>query len=243
VRSLFLSDLHLDERHPSVIERFVQLMHGAAANADAVYILGDLFELWIGDDCIAPALRCVPDALRALGEGGTRVSVMRGNRDFLLGEAFARSAGCELIDDPLLIELGGEPALLCHGDMLCTDDNDYQSFRARVRDPDWQRGFLAKPVDERLTLARAARNMSREAVLEKPDVILDVNPDSVSRLMRAKGARTLIHGHTHRPALHRFDLEGLPARRLVLGDWPERATLLVAEGKRLSLETLDSLLS
>ncbi len=243
MRSLFLSDLHLDERHPAVIARFVRLLREAAAQADAVYILGDLFELWIGDDHVEPGLTCVLNALRTLSDGGTRLSIMRGNRDFLLGGAFAERTGCRLIEDPCLIELAGGSALLCHGDALCSDDADYQAFRLRVRDADWQRAFLARPVAERLQLARAARNMSREATRDKPDAIMDINPQAVRQLMRRHRTRVLIHGHTHRPGIHHVDLDGSPARRIVLGDWPERATLLIADAGRLVLEPVDVLVA
>lgn len=238
--TLLLSDLHLDPRQPAVIDRFLRLLDTAPRRVEALYVLGDLFELWIGDDYVAPGLAGVLEGLRAASGRGLKIHVMRGNRDFLLGQTFAERTGCELLDDPVAFDGDGVSALLCHGDGLCTDDGDYQRFRTLVRDAAWQRDFLAKTVEERLRLARAARNMSREATRDKSDAIMDVNPATVTRLMRARGASVLIHGHTHRPGLHRVELDGVPARRIVLGDWPERATLLVADAGALRLESLET---
>jgi UDP-2,3-diacylglucosamine hydrolase len=241
--ALFIADLHLDPRHPNDIDRFIRLTQGPARRTRGLYVLGDLFELWIGDDAVDPALTPVLDALRDLQSAGTQVSILRGNRDFLLGPAFAERTGCRLREEPLAIELGGQTALLCHGDALCTGDTDYQTFRDRVRDPAWQREFLSRPVDERRRLAQAARNMSRDATLGKPESIMDVNPDAVKRLMLKHAATVLIHGHTHRPGIHTLDLGGTQARRIVLGDWPERANVLVGDDDGgMSIEPVDALI-
>lgn len=239
--TLFVSDLHLDARQPAVIDRFLRLLAGPAQRTDTLFILGDLFELWIGDDDIDPGLVPVLDALRALGDCGTQVNILRGNRDFLLGEAFAERTGCRLREEPCVFEQDGTTALLCHGDALCTDDVDYQQFRALVRNPAWQLEFLCKPVEERRRLAQTARNLSRETTGNKPEAITDVNPQAVAQLMREYGCRVLIHGHTHRPGLHRVELDGLPAHRIVLGDWPQRASVLFADRGRLLLESPEAL--
>lgn len=234
--SLFISDLHLDPLQPEIIDRFLSLLNTRAACAEALFILGDLFELWIGDDYIPPGLQPVVRGLRALSDKGIRIGIVPGNRDFLLGDTFAKLAGCDYPGDPFMIELAGESAVVCHGDILCTDDLPYQQFRRMVRAPEWQREFLEKPVEQRLQLARAARNMSAESTRNQSESIMDVNADAVSKLMQETGATLLVHGHTHRPAIHRLDAGG---RRIVLGDWPDRATMLVAEESGLALRAVD----
>jgi UDP-2,3-diacylglucosamine hydrolase len=224
--TLFISDLHLDPQRPHIVDLYTELLAGEARKADALYILGDLFEAWIGDDDDAEMPARVATATRALRDSGVPVWFMHGNRDFLLGADYAARAGMTLLADPTVIELGGERVLLMHGDTLCSDDVDYLKFRALVRDPRWQQQFLAKPLAERRAFAAQARGESRQHMSTVAPEIMDVTQDAVAAAMRAQGVRTLIHGHTHRPATHRFELDGHPARRIVLGDWYEQDSVL-----------------
>lgn len=226
---LFISDLHLDPSRPVVTRLFVQFLAQNARQAQALYILGDLFEAWIGDDTL-DAEDPVIAGLRALNAAGVPVYVMRGNRDFLLGEGFSQATGALLLDDMSRITLDGVQVLLLHGDTLCADDIEYQRFRAMVRDPHWQAEFLAKPRAQRLAYATRARRESTEHNRRTDAARLDVNPHSVQQTLREQGARHMIHGHTHRPGVHRFELDGEPAQRIVLGDWYEQGSLLLCEG-------------
>ncbi|MFN2308915.1 MAG: UDP-2,3-diacylglucosamine diphosphatase [Gammaproteobacteria bacterium] len=236
---LFISDLHLDARRPAVTALFLDfLARLEPPRCTGLYILGDLFEAWIGDDNDDPHDTGVIAALRAATRRGIPLWVMHGNRDFLLGEDFALACGCTLLADPARIELGGEPTLLMHGDTLCTDDRDYQQFRALVRDPGWQGQFLAKPLAERRQIAAGLRETSRLRSGEKPAEIMDVNPQAVCDALRRHGVRRLIHGHTHRPGIHTLNLDGQPAQRVVLGDWYTQGSVLYCEQATLRLETL-----
>ncbi len=217
--SLFASDLHLDPAAPAIAARFLRFLDGPARQATSLYLLGDLFEAWIGDDEPEPAHREVMRALRRLAEAGTAVYVMRGNRDFLLGERFCREAGALLLDDPVIATIHGTRVLVSHGDGLCTDDRPYQRLRALVRDPRIRRGFEALPIGRRRALAAQARAGSREHLAAAGEYITDVNQQAVEALMRAAGVRLLVHGHTHRPAVHRFRVGGEDCTRIVLGDW------------------------
>ena len=237
--TLFISDLHLDPRRPAVTNLFLQFLADLdPQHCVALYILGDLFEAWIGDDEDDAHYRNVVAGLRAASDRGLKLSVMRGNRDFLLGEGFERDSGCELLADPTRIELGGLNTLLMHGDTLCTDDLEYQQFRMLVRNPDWQRQFLAKPLAERRQIAAQLRETSRQRTGRKQPDIMDVNPHTVNETLRQQGVRRLIHGHTHRPAVHDLSIDGQPAQRIVLGDWYEQGSVLRCEGDALQLETL-----
>ncbi len=236
--TLFISDLHLDPSRPRVTELFLDFLAGEAREAEALYILGDLFEAWIGDDGAGEDDRRVIDALRALSDSGVPCYFMHGNRDFLVGEDFARDSGCSLLPDPSVVSLYGEPVLLMHGDTLCIDDVEHMQFRAMVRDPEWQREFLSKPIAERQAFADKARAESMRQGQYKSMEIMDVNPDEVTRVMQEHGVRRLIHGHTHRPNVHRFDLAGEPAERIVLGDWFDQGSVLRVEAGDYRLETL-----
>jgi UDP-2,3-diacylglucosamine hydrolase len=226
VATLFISDLHLDEARPHITEEFARLLAGEARSADALYILGDLFESWIGDDDDSPLAAQVATHVRALADAGVPVHFMHGNRDFLLGEDYARRAGMALLPDPTVVELRGQRILLMHGDTLCTDDVEYQKFRSVVRDPHWQRAFLAKPLAERRAFAAMARGESSRQTATKQAEIMDVNEQAVLAAVRAHSVRTLIHGHTHRPATHRITVNGQIAERIVLGDWYEQGSVL-----------------
>ena len=224
--TLFVSDLHLDASRPRITRLFLEVLDTRGRDADAVYILGDLFEIWPGDDDDSALSHEVTEGLRACVASGTPVHLMHGNRDFLIGAQFAARTGCRLLDDPARIDLYGSPVLLMHGDILCTDDVEYQAFRAEVRDPRWQEAFLRESLPARRDTARELRAKSRASTREKPESIRDVNPDTVVRLMTDHGVQQLIHGHTHRPGIHEFEIAGKPARRMVLGDWYRQGSLL-----------------
>ena len=225
--TLFISDLHLDPSRPEIIAIFRRFIADEAVNADALYILGDLFEAWIGDDADDETGKQFVAAMRPLREARKPCFYMHGNRDFLLGERFAREAGMTLLPDPSIINLYGTPTLLMHGDSLCTDDAAYQAFRQQSRAPAWQRAFLARSIAEREAFARQAREESRRYTRDNANAaIMDVNEGAVADAMRAAGVKRLIHGHTHRPATHSFDLNNTPATRIVLGDWYEQESVM-----------------
>lgn len=227
--TLFISDLHLDPSRPAIIREFIELIETGARGAfTSLYILGDFVEYWIGDDDKAHGLNDAFDALKRVTQRGIPVFLMHGNRDFLVGENFAKQYGITLLNDPAIIDLYGQSALLMHGDTLCTDDVDYQKFRNMVRDPAWQAGFMNKPLEERRTIVKNLRETSKQATGNKTDAIMDVNQTAVEQAMRKHDVTLLIHGHTHRPAIHEFTLDGHPAKRIVLGDWYEQSSTLQA---------------
>jgi UDP-2,3-diacylglucosamine hydrolase len=236
--TLFISDLHLSPERPDIIRLFGGFLEHTASQAKALYILGDLFEVWIGDDFVPPGLDAVISELAKLTENGTPTYVMRGNRDFLLGNQFEAQTGCRLLDDHEVIELYGQPTLLMHGDLLCTDDVDYLKFRAMVRNPQWQEQFLAKSVQERIGMAKAARQESQTKTQQLANEIMDVNADTVANTMQQWNVQRLIHGHTHRPATHQLSVAGRPATRIVLGDWYEQGSVLRCTTDRCELENL-----
>ena len=237
---LFISDLHLDPGRPAITELFLRFLQERASQADALYILGDFFEAWIGDDAV-PDDHPILVSLKYLSSSGVALYVMRGNRDFLLGRGFEEATGSTLLPDPTTVELGGEPALLMHGDLLCTDDVEYQQFRAMVNDPRWQEGFLSKSIGERMAMAKQARKESMARNIElagSRETIMDVNQGAVERTMRDHGVRRLIHGHTHRPDIHHFQLDGNPAVRIVMGDWYEQGSVLEYRDGEYDLQTI-----
>ena len=232
--TLFASDLHLDSEAPWAIDAFLAFLAGPARDADSLYLLGDLFEAWVGDDDDNPDNARACDGLARLTARGTRVYAIHGNRDFLLGESFEKRTGVKLLPDPVSLDLHGVPTLLSHGDVFCTDDLPYQELRSIVRRPGWQRRFLALPLATRRELATAARAGSKAHTERQIPVLMDVNSEAVVRAMRATGARRLVHGHTHRPAIHQFEVDGVPAERVVLAPWYEAASCVAisAEGVR-----------
>jgi len=237
--TLFISDLHLDAERPAITELFGRFVDEEARHSDALYILGDLFEAWVGDDDPSDTGAFVADKLRGLRDAGIPVYFMRGNRDFLLGDAYARRAGIEILNDPAVVMLHGKPALLMHGDTLCSDDVAYQQFRAQTRDPGWQRQFLAQPLDARLAFAQQARAASQahQSGLKAQgamDAITDVSPATVEATLARFGVDTLIHGHTHRPAVHAH----AGGTRIVLGDWYEQGSVLRADAGGFQLSSL-----
>ena len=235
---LFVSDVHLDASTPQAIEQFISFLETHASTAEALYILGDLFEAWVGDDETDPDKGLVCRALRALTAHGVACFVLHGNRDFLLGRDFAENTGCRLLADPVIAELDGERVLVTHGDALCTDDRAYQELRSIVRTPQWQRRFLSLPLPRRELLANEARAGSRRHTSRTIPYIMDVNPEAVVAAYRVTGVRRIIHGHTHRPAIHDTTIDGAPVQRIVLGAWYEQGSYLRYEEGRYELHEL-----
>jgi UDP-2,3-diacylglucosamine hydrolase len=231
--TLFISDLHLDPARPAITELFGRFVDERARGADALYILGDLFEAWVGDDDPSETGACVAARLRALREAGVPVFFVRGNRDFLVGADYAARAGMTILPDPAVVMVHDQPVLLMHGDLLCTDDSAYQQFRAQTRDPRWQAQFLAQPLAARLAFAQQARaaSQARQSDLQQQgtmEAITDVAPATVEATLARYGIPTLVHGHTHRPAVHALAVAGRDCRRIVLGDWYEQGSVLRA---------------
>lgn len=222
---VFISDLHLSADHPRTLDAFLRFARDVAPNHGELVILGDLFEYWAGDDDLADSVAQVASgALIGLARSGRRVFVMRGNRDLLIGPEFVRHVGATLLADPALAAIGDQRVLLAHGDAYCTRDEPYQRFRAQTHDPDFQRGFLARPLTERKAFIGQARSQSESAKRMKAADIMDVTPDAIGAALRAAGVTLMIHGHTHRPARHDFVLDYTPAQRFVLSDWDYDAT-------------------
>jgi UDP-2,3-diacylglucosamine hydrolase len=235
---LFISDLHIDAARPAIAAQLLEFLAGEAARADALYILGDLFESWVGDDAPDTAQSETIAAIRSLTSRGVPCFVMHGNRDFLLATEFCRMSGADLLPDPVIVTLYGESVLVMHGDALCTDDMAYQQLRATVRDADWRRRFLALSVAARRALAGAARAGSKAHTASLDHAIADVNADSVAAALRGAGTAVLLHGHTHRPAVHSLQVDGRPCTRIVLGDWYEQGSVLRWDERGPDLATL-----
>jgi UDP-2,3-diacylglucosamine hydrolase len=227
-RTLFISDLHLDESRPGIVAQFERFLESVAPGADALYVLGDLFEYWVGDDSIALPFPARIAARLKAASARVPISFMQGNRDFIAAAGFAAGTGTQLIADPMRIDLYGTPALLLHGDTLCTDDAAYQAFRKQVRDPKWQAAALARPIQERIAIAQDLRQKSEGAKQGKAMAIMDVAPATVEQAFRDSGCRVMIHGHTHRPARHVHQVDGTERVRWVLADWYDRGSYLEA---------------
>jgi UDP-2,3-diacylglucosamine hydrolase len=241
VSTLFISDLHLTGKRPHVTELFLEFLDRDAVEAEALYILGDFFEYWIGDEAIhRPDHEPIIQALNRLRKTGVPVYVMHGNRDFLMNSGFENAAGCDLIADPIVITLYGRKTLLTHGDYLCTDDVAYMEFRDMVRQKRWQREFLSKSVEERDAIARKYRSISKEISATKETEIMDINQQTLLSEMKKYGVDLVIHGHTHRPAVHEFSLDGRPAKRIVLGDWYDQGSMLIADKHSFNLVKFDN---
>ena len=237
--ALFISDLHLYHQRPAVTEAFRQFLRREAVQADSLYILGDLFEAWIGDDDPDPDNRSIVTSLKALTDSGTRCFFIPGNRDFLVGDRFAAESGVSILSDGTQIDLYNQPVLLLHGDTLCTDDKGYQRFRRFVHHPATRTAFLALPVAARRALAKRMRDQSMSTSSQKPEEIMDVNQAAVEQTMRDESVKILVHGHTHRPAAHRFKLAGRDVQRIVLGDWYSQGSILRWDSAGPELTTLD----
>ncbi|MEO8741934.1 MAG: UDP-2,3-diacylglucosamine diphosphatase [Lysobacteraceae bacterium] len=246
--TLFVSDLHLDAVRPLLVALFLDFLKDEAARSDALYVLGDLFEYWVGDDDPQAVGAQVADGLSALAQSGIPVFFLRGNRDFLLGAEYAARCGMRILPDPCVIDLYGRPTLLMHGDLLCTDDAEYQTFHRQTRDPTWQEQFLAQPLEARIAFAQRARAASIEHQRSvrpqdssddatKED-ITDVNNASVEQTFARYGIDLLIHGHTHRPAIHKLVAGDRPRTRIVLGDWYEQGSVLRVDADGASLSVL-----
>ena len=236
--TLFISDLHLNGERENITELFINFLDQRASKADALYILGDLFEVWPGDDMIQPDYQSSISKMKQLTDNGLPLFIMQGNRDFLMAEKFSEVSGATLIEDPTIIDLYGTSTLLMHGDTLCTDDVDYQKFRGMVRDPRWQADFLSKPAEERLAITTKYREISKTKMAEKTMDIMDVNQHSVEEAMLKENIQQLIHGHTHRPAIHDFTVNEKKMKRIVLGDWYEQGSVLVCDEKGCQLESI-----
>jgi UDP-2,3-diacylglucosamine hydrolase len=217
--TLFISDLHLEADRPEIGEQFLDFLDEEAADAEALYILGDFFEYWVGDDDPDAYYASIKRSLRAFTDSGVPVYFMHGNRDFMIGEEFAAETGVTILPDPYRIDLYGKSVLLSHGDALCTDDVEYQKMRAMTRNREWQAMMLEKPLEERIAIAKHARSQSQERNKTLSESIMDVNPDAVKKLIAEYGVEILLHGHTHRPGIHGVDVDDRFAKRVVLGDW------------------------
>lgn len=236
--TLFVSDLHLDERRPEATERFLQFLKEEARHARALYILGDLFEFWIGDDVSSGLSVEVADGIADLATAGTPVYFTHGNRDFMLGAEYAQRCCMTLLPEEHVIDLYGQPTLVLHGDQLCTDDTVYQAIRQKVRNPEWKAAMMAKSPAERMAFARQAREQSRDHQQGIEETIMDVNSDAVMDAFARHDVRLMIHGHTHRPAFHELSLDSDRARRIVLSDWYAQGSVLKATQGSCSLENL-----
>lgn len=230
-KALFIADLHLCQQHPEITERFVRFCREQASQADKLYILGDLFEYWLGDDTIDDIAQTVQTELKQLSDSGCQCYFMAGNRDFLLGESFADSCDLTLLQEPHIIDLYDRPALLVHGDAECTDDVAYQKARQQLRDPQWQQQFLAMPIEKRIEFAQQARQQSREHTGQANIAIMDVNQNAIQSLFKQHNVDLLIHGHTHRPAVHQYEKK----TRIVMGDWHLQTHYLEATPTNLRL--------
>lgn len=237
--TLFISDLHLCGERPAITKLFLNFLQRRARTANALYILGDLFEYWIGDEAVAQQeFQPIIYGLHELTTHGTPVFVMHGNRDFLMAQGFEVASGCQLLVDPTQIDLYGIPTLLMHGDTLCIDDIEYMKFRSEVRNNQWQKDFLSKTIAERDKIVRDYREISKNSTATKKPEIMDVNQQAVASIMSKHRVHRLIHGHTHRPKEHVFSLNGQPARRMVLGDWYNQGSVLRVDARGWILESI-----
>ncbi|MCL1825791.1 MAG: UDP-2,3-diacylglucosamine diphosphatase [Betaproteobacteria bacterium] len=228
---MFVADLHLTEKRPQTTAAFFDFLSGPARQAGSVFILGDLFEYWVGDDDAGSAFnRNICEALSMAVAAGTAIYFMPGNRDLLAGKGFAYASGVQLLADIASVRFGVRTLLLSHGDALCTDDHDYQAFRLQARNHEWQAGFLAQPLEARRSFIEKIRDQSETAKIGKRAEVMDVNADAVTNLLRSHGYPTLIHGHTHRPARHAYLIDGHRCERYVLSDWHDHAVWLAFDG-------------
>lgn len=236
MKRYFIADLHLQPERPEITRAFLYFLDEIIQPGDTLYLLGDIFEYWIGDDAPLKGLEPAFARLKQLSTGGSEVFFQHGNRDFLVGEAFAKQIGATLLPEALVVELNAGPALLMHGDQLCTDDIPYQQFRAQVRDSRWQQQFLSQTVAQRRAIAEQMRAQSKAQGTMKAESIMDVNPEEVRQQMRQHGVELLIHGHTHRPAIHSDQIASGTGKRIVLGDWSSRGWYLIEREATTDLE-------
>ncbi len=234
-KTFFISDTHLDPARPETTAMFLEIMSERVSGAKALYLLGDIFEFWIGDDAVSDTASEVARATASLAASGTKIYFMPGNRDFLIGAAYAAKAGWEMLAEPAEVEVNGVKLLLLHGDSLCTDDHAYQAFRQQVRNPAWQQDFLSRSIVERLNMAEQARAQSKDYTADADNAIMDVNNQAVLEEFAKSSAKVMIHGHTHRPNTHSLAIDGEPYKRVVLGDWYQDAWLIEADENGLEL--------
>jgi UDP-2,3-diacylglucosamine hydrolase len=233
---LLISDLHLEPGREDITASLLHLLRHRALDTDKLLVLGDLFEVWVGDDEDSPLASRIADEFNRLHDSGVEIWLMHGNRDFLLGQDYAERCGAGLLAEPYVFEHQDQRIALMHGDLLCSDDTEYQKFRQMVRDPQWQQEFLAQPLADRQAYARKVRERSMQDNRHKTTEIMDVNAGEVNRSMQALSVTTLIHGHTHRPAVHDLQLAGGAARRIVLGDWDKQGWLVEIDDRGINLE-------
>ena len=236
--TLFISDLHLEAERPDIARQFLSFLEQEASEADDLYILGDLFEAWVGDDDPNTHYFTIKRALRKIVDKGIPVYFMHGNRDFMIGRGFANETGVEILKDPYKVQMYGQKVLLSHGDVLCTDDVQYQRVRKMTRDPDWKKTILARPLKDRLRMAEEARRQSLEQTINKSMEIMDVNQDAVKTIIKHFNVDVLLHGHTHRPAIHEIDLGRRKAKRIVLGDWYTQGSVVRWDTRGPELEAM-----
>jgi UDP-2,3-diacylglucosamine hydrolase len=237
--TLFISDLHLEADRPDIADQFLKFLETEALGSDALYILGDLFESWVGDDDPNEHYEWIKQGLRKLTRKDVPVFFMHGNRDFMIGERFASDTAITILSDPFVTKIHGEDVLLSHGDAYCTDDVEYQAVRRMTRDPQWQALMLSKSLEERLAFAEQARAASLAHGGSIDQQIADVNPAAIESAFREAGVNLMLHGHTHRPGVHEISIDGQPARRIVLGDWYEHGSVLRWDEKGPVLSTLE----
>lgn len=231
-----ISDIHLSSNRPDLIEAFFHYLQNLSEDTSALYLLGDIFDAYIGDDDDSELLQTVKQQLLALSQKGVKLYFMHGNRDFLVGEDFCQASGCTLLSDPSVIEYYGKPYLLMHGDSLCTDDVEYQAFRAQIQNPDSKAFLLSKPLEERRAIAKQLREGSKSMNSNKAEDIMDVNHQAVLQAFADHKVNTLIHGHTHRPAIHPISEQ---QQRVVLGDWDKQGWEIIIEQQGLTLNAFD----
>jgi len=236
--TLFISDLHLEADRPEIGEQFLDFLDEEAADAEALYILGDFFEYWVGDDDPDEYYASIKRSVRAFTDSGVPTYFMHGNRDFMIGETFAEQTGVTILPDPYPLDLFGKRVLLSHGDALCTDDTEYQKVRTMTRNPDWQAMILAKPLEERIAIAKQARARSQDRNKTLSESIVDVNADAVRQTISEYGVEILLHGHTHRPGIHGVEVDDRFAKRVVLGDWYDQGSVLRWDEDGLELSAI-----
>lgn len=236
-QTLFVSDLHLDHKRPHIIAAFCRFLK-EISDTDALYILGDLFEYWIGDDDPAIGLSSVIESLRLVSDTGVKIYFIHGNRDFLIGKKFADSIRCKLLPEEIVVDIYGTPTLILHGDTLCTDDIAYQKYRAKARNKLIQKLLLLLSVKQRLKIAEKLRAKSIDAIQNKSPEIMDVNQETVIQTMLKHNVSCMIHGHTHRPAQHKLNINGVECKRIVLGDWYTQGSVLKCTPNNMQLETI-----
>mgnify|MGYP001208570986 CR=1 FL=1 len=237
--TVFLSDIHVSDDHPEISEHLKEFLLEEASKTNIIYILGDLFEYWLGDDDPNPSFNEIKNLLKRLSDKNISIFFIHGNRDFLIGESFAEVTGCQILHDPHVIDLFGKKVLISHGDIFCTDDKEYQLFRNQTRDPAWKESILSKSLCFREEFAKQARLESSKHTSSKKNEIMDVNKDEILKMYEKYNVDIIIHGHTHRPAIHDIFYNGRSYQRIVLGDWYEQGSILKCNQTGFDLIQLD----